>query len=462
MTTYYVRKTGNDSTGDGSTGAPWLTLAKALTTVPIGGDHTVYIGAGTYSENMSYTNSVYCGRAFLLPVTLRSESGNRDDVIVTSNAGYTVFYEDGASNVFWADLTIQGTGTPAQGTVRFQGACSAAGFENCNIYAHNANGGIYASNAKAVVVSLTDCTIERRGDLSVDTRGLYIRPTGGGSVTITLTNCTVSGNGYVGAYFVSNDGSSAVNVTIDGGTYTSTGLFATGAYAILVTGGTVAISNITATRDTTPTVVLGSDSSTALVTTGTLAGSTISSGTSHALLIGYNAAIDVDNCSISGGDYGAVVKMNDGTTLTDCTISGGSIATVFFKGSLTGELSDSRISNSAGVLILVGVGDAGQKCQDLQIDHNTLLGSGTAALFEWSGSSGDAGGGVCDYNEYTPRGSGGFGSVYGTAGITTLAALRAAWNSYDKPANDDNSRLAEQRVLVLGRSRQRGLRAQIA
>lgn len=442
MTNYYVRKDGNDTTGDGSTGAPWLTLSKALTTVSIAGGHTIYIGAGTYAENMSYTNSVYCSRAFAAPVTLRSESGNRADVIVTgAGATYTMFYEDNAANVYWADVTIQGTGTPGQGTVRFQGACSAAGFTNCAIYTHNATGGIYAANAKAVVVTLTDCLIERRSDLSVDTRAIYARPTGGGTVTLTLTNCTMSGNNYVGVYCLAGDGSSAVHVTIDGGTYTATGVFATGAYAIQVQGGTCAISNITASRDATPCVVLGSDGSSALVTTGTVSNCTISSETSHSLLIGYNAAIVVSGCTITGGDYGVVVKMNDGTQLTDCTISGGSIATVFFKGALNAKLVNSRVSNAAGALVLVQVGDSAQKCQNLLVERNTLLGSGSAAIFNWAGGSGDAGGGVCDYNTYRPQGSGLFGSVYGTAGLTSMSRLRNAWLTYDVPSNDSHSRI---------------------
>ena len=440
MTNYYVRKDGNDTTGDGSTGTPWLTLAKALTTVGIAGGHTVYIGAGTYTENMSYTNSVYINRAFTNPVTLRSESGNRDDVIISGGAVYTVFYEDGGKNVFWQDVTIKSVGS-GQGTVKFYGACAAAGFTNCLIYSSDANGAIQAASAKSVTVSLTNCTLERRPDLSGDTRGVYVRPTGGATDTITLTNCTVSGNNYTGTYCVSGDGSSAVVVTIVGGTYTATGLFATAAYAIQVQGGTAAISNIAATRDETPTVVIGSDGASALVTTGTISGCTISSGTSHSLLIGYNATVSVSNSVMTGGDYGVLVKMNDGTTLTNCAVSGGSSSAVFFKGALNASMTNCSVSNTAAYLVTAGVGDSGQKCQNLQVEHNTLWGTGTAAIFNWAGSSGEAGGSVCDYNTYRPQGSGLFGSVYGTAGLTSMSGLRNAWLTYDVPSNDSHSRI---------------------
>ena len=45
--TYYVAKTGNNNNA-GTLTAPWLTIAKALSTAS-GGD-TIYVRAGTYSE----------------------------------------------------------------------------------------------------------------------------------------------------------------------------------------------------------------------------------------------------------------------------------------------------------------------------------------------------------------------------------------------------------------------------
>lgn len=46
--TYYVAKTGNDTTGDGSLSTPWLTIQKAASTV-VAGD-TVFVRTGTYQE----------------------------------------------------------------------------------------------------------------------------------------------------------------------------------------------------------------------------------------------------------------------------------------------------------------------------------------------------------------------------------------------------------------------------
>jgi len=52
MATYYVRTTGNDTTGDGSTGTPWATPGKAVAAGLAAGD-VVNIGPGTYTLSTS-------------------------------------------------------------------------------------------------------------------------------------------------------------------------------------------------------------------------------------------------------------------------------------------------------------------------------------------------------------------------------------------------------------------------
>lgn len=54
--TYYVSTTGNDATGDGSIGNPWLTLYKATSTVTSG--NTIHVNAGTYIETLTSTLAV--------------------------------------------------------------------------------------------------------------------------------------------------------------------------------------------------------------------------------------------------------------------------------------------------------------------------------------------------------------------------------------------------------------------
>lgn len=56
MTTYYISPSGNDSTGTGTNGAPWATLAKAITSSASG--DTIILKDGTYTpSNWSITGS---------------------------------------------------------------------------------------------------------------------------------------------------------------------------------------------------------------------------------------------------------------------------------------------------------------------------------------------------------------------------------------------------------------------
>ena len=68
----YIATTGNDSTGDGSSGNPYLTLAKALSVLPsfLQVNHTVHVADGTYAEAIDV-------RTFLsLPGTILKITGN--------------------------------------------------------------------------------------------------------------------------------------------------------------------------------------------------------------------------------------------------------------------------------------------------------------------------------------------------------------------------------------------------
>lgn len=55
MATYYIATTGNDTTGDGSSGNPWLTISKANSSSTTG--DTIVLAAGTYTQAASLTLS---------------------------------------------------------------------------------------------------------------------------------------------------------------------------------------------------------------------------------------------------------------------------------------------------------------------------------------------------------------------------------------------------------------------
>ena len=55
---YFVAKTGNDTSGNGSFSAPWLTINKALEAAsPVTGGDTVYVREGTYNERVKFYKS---------------------------------------------------------------------------------------------------------------------------------------------------------------------------------------------------------------------------------------------------------------------------------------------------------------------------------------------------------------------------------------------------------------------
>lgn len=66
--TYYVTKAGNDTTGDGSVGTPWLTITKAAATVASGDTNSVLLGAGT--NLTTWVTDDYLGDARTAPFTI--------------------------------------------------------------------------------------------------------------------------------------------------------------------------------------------------------------------------------------------------------------------------------------------------------------------------------------------------------------------------------------------------------
>lgn len=71
--TYHVAKTGNDTTGDGSAGNPWLTIGKGATTA-VAGD-TVIVHQGAYNEAVTPSNSGSAGS----PITFVGERGDNGE-----------------------------------------------------------------------------------------------------------------------------------------------------------------------------------------------------------------------------------------------------------------------------------------------------------------------------------------------------------------------------------------------
>lgn len=97
-TTHFVRKTGDDGTGDGSEGNPWLTIQHALNNAAAG--DTIDVGAGTFAERLDTVTPGYPGHY----VTI--DGAGTDQTIIEQ-------YEIKHPYQKIQDLTIKGNGVPS-------------------------------------------------------------------------------------------------------------------------------------------------------------------------------------------------------------------------------------------------------------------------------------------------------------------------------------------------------------
>lgn len=110
--TIYVSKSGNDGTGDGTSAKPYLTIQKALNSIPKnlnGFLAEIRIGAGTYNETVSIdffadgriTLTGTSGAAVTLQgmLTIRKCSVNIENITMTITNGYVYVTENGLFNL---------------------------------------------------------------------------------------------------------------------------------------------------------------------------------------------------------------------------------------------------------------------------------------------------------------------------------------------------------------------------
>lgn len=116
MADHYVKKTGNDSTGDGSSGNPYLTIEKALSVVTT--NDRVLVGAGTYSEyGLATPSAVGSIKICTLDdfVTIDGSGGDATTTSAPNGNGSTVFVHnnwviDGSTGSATHNLEIIGAG----------------------------------------------------------------------------------------------------------------------------------------------------------------------------------------------------------------------------------------------------------------------------------------------------------------------------------------------------------------
>jgi len=420
---YYVRTTGNDSTGTGATGAPWLTISKALS-VCVGGE-TVNVGAGTYAENTSASGRFQVTNAAGVDITVQTESGLQDVTVTgASDATINTIIQSSATHVVFKNLIFGMRVNTTSYCVRLA-QCQNIQFNGCQF-----------------LVS------DRAGAVNI---GLNVQPTGAGTtVTFTCTNCSFAALSNANKIYGATCNNAAGN-TITGSFINCKSANFIGD-SIYFNGGTITITGGSYQNggQVTHCVSFGADSNTGgNATTATISGASFNyqqGGLGHGLLLGNGCtSCVVSNCFISGEDLGLVLKEHTGSIVQDCVIYCGSSSAAYFKAatSCTIRRCDLFVDQGTAGGLRVGAGDTGNTNLNNTFTNNTIhLLAPTAYAYNIGGAAADSGGMVCDNTTVTvipPPQGGRLGTVYGTIGCTAWADVITAWSGYSVPSNDAHS-----------------------
>lgn len=212
-TTYYVRKSGNDANAGTSPATALLTIGAAAQKM-IAGD-SVWIGAGTYSEQVSCPTSGSSGQIISYQGdTTGAHTGDAGNVIISS--GGAPFNGNGASYIVVAGIATSG-GSPG---MSFVGGSNIT-LQSCDV--SGANNGVTIDHA---ALSMTSCASHNNSG-----QGVYVL----GSANVTITACNFYSNTAYGVY-VGPSGSP--NVTLG-----RTKMYSNTSGGFSATNGTVVASN---------------------------------------------------------------------------------------------------------------------------------------------------------------------------------------------------------------------------
>lgn len=121
MATYYISPTGNDTTGNGSSGNPWLTISKAYNSSTPG--DTIYLLPGTFNaENVTVQNRTITAAS---PLTTLVNGGGTQKVL-TANLTCAI------SNISFFGMTYGDTSGVIQ--INYAGVGNNLTVENCLFY----------------------------------------------------------------------------------------------------------------------------------------------------------------------------------------------------------------------------------------------------------------------------------------------------------------------------------------
>ena len=437
--TIHVSTTGSDSApGDGTLAHPYLTLTKALT-VAVSGDGILFAN-GTYGSGVNYTTIT---KTYTSYVTIEPELGAAGDVTYTSNAIYatTIWMQNGNAYLKFKYIKFLGTNNSAN-AMRFSNAIDHVDFENCSFIGSSVDlsggAGLYFNPSTYTNVVFNNCTFTGECGILSDGMG------GDGSCSCSFNGCTFNGKSTGGSAYGVNWAANAAACP-----FIFSNCYATGSSAFYLHGGTYTITNLQAIGMGTLTAcMIGVDGDSASPsTTATVSGLTVTKNAAlggHGLEVGAGSLnCVIDGFSISASyDYTLVMKEGTNNELKNGTIGAGPIASVYYKGSTAPNVHNCTINvGGSGIAfqLLKNLG-SGHKVSNYGFTSNVVHSLGSSTIFGiGTVAADDAGGGVCDYNQYDVHGSGKYGLIHTTSGIQNLSALQAAWAGYGDGSNDSHS-----------------------
>jgi hypothetical protein len=118
----HVSKSGNDGSGDGSYGSPYLTISHAYDQVASGGGVTVWVNEGTYAENDGNGYFLKASDTYTAPLVIQAVPNNRV-VWTAASSSYILRFNGSNSNVVFKGIEF----VPLSGTTTFLYANSGGG-----------------------------------------------------------------------------------------------------------------------------------------------------------------------------------------------------------------------------------------------------------------------------------------------------------------------------------------------
>lgn len=417
---YYVRKTGNDSTGDGSYENPWLTLIKAFTVV--GAGDVLMIGDGTYAED-SGAGYWSMNKSVADWLVIRPENGLDGNVTITgvsASIGAIYFINTNQYLKFYGIKFTQAAANYSM--LRVGGTLNHILFEHCQFDTDYGAYGFF-NNSLSTDVKFDYCTFNAGGAR----RSIYGTPKG-----IEIDHSTFTGGRSIDFLTATaTDEGSIKNTTISSITNPP----------LNINGGTVTIENIEVSSGGYTAVTFGVDGESGNQTTIMMDGCNIDKATDslgHALLIGAGCVnCEVSNVTIPNCyDYGIVLKEDQNTELSYSSI-GAPVSALYFKASVSPNAHHNTLTSPYETFRLQRNNISGNKCSAWTLQNNVLNVSGSGKCLSVGDDVDDAGGGVCDYNTY--QDNSGLGVVRSDNDVQSLSELQAAWADYDVTTNDTHS-----------------------